>query len=78
MRKGKPMLGPVDLDDWLDEDELSALLCDRREIQTLRADANIHSLRGWSPGDFSLARRFSSGEALQADEIRRLVQCFGG
>jgi ornithine cyclodeaminase/alanine dehydrogenase-like protein (mu-crystallin family) len=72
------MLGPVDLDDWLDEDELSAILSDRREIQTLRADAAIFSLRGWSAGDFALARRFANGETLRSDEMRRLAQCMGG
>jgi ornithine cyclodeaminase/alanine dehydrogenase-like protein (mu-crystallin family) len=72
------MLGPVDLDDWLDQDELSAILSDRREIQTLRADAAIFSLRGWSASDFALARRFSNGETLRSEEMRRLAQCMGG
>ena len=72
------MLGPVDLDDWLDEDELSALLRERREIETLRAEPGIRSLRGWSAADFTLARRFSGGESLKAEEIRRLAQCLGG
>ncbi len=72
------MLGPVDLDDWLDEDELSAILRQRREIENLRAHAKIRSLRGWSAADFVLARRFSGGDAEKADEIRRLAQCLGG
>ncbi len=72
------MLGPVDLDDWLDEDELSAILRERREIEILRADSGIRSLRGWNAADFALARRFSVGEALKAEEIRRLAQCLGG
>lgn len=72
------MLGPVDVDDWLDEDELSALLDDRPEIQTLRADAAIFSLRGWSARDFALARRFSNGETLPPEELRRLAHCLCG
>jgi hypothetical protein len=71
------MLGPVDLDDWLDEDELAAILRDRPEIQTLRADCRLASLRGWSVADFALARRFSNDESLDNGEIRRLAQCFG-
>ena len=72
------MLGPVDLDDWLDEDELSAILSDRLEIRTLRANASLLSLRGWSARDFTLARRFSDGERLRPEEMRRLAQCLGG
>ena len=72
------MLGPVDLDDWLDENELSALLGDRPEIRTLRADAALFSLRGWNARDFALARRFSNGEMLQSEELRRLAQCLCG
>jgi hypothetical protein len=72
------MLGPVDLDDWLDEDELSVVLGDRPEIQTLRMDAAIFSLRGWNARDFALARRFSNGETLQSEELRRLAQCLMG
>ncbi|WP_294536111.1 hypothetical protein [uncultured Rhodoblastus sp.] len=72
------MLRPVDLDDWFDQDELTAILGDRREISTLRADSTISAFRRWSAADFTLARRFSNGEPLTADEIRRLAQCLGG
>ncbi len=72
------MLGPIDLDDWLDEEELSAILRESHEIEILRAEPGIRSLRGWSAADFALARRFSCGEALEAVEIRRLAQCLGG
>jgi hypothetical protein len=71
------MLGPVDLDDWLDEDELAEILSERPEIGVLRADSGLAALRGWSVADFSLARRFSDGERLEAHEIRRLAQCLG-
>jgi hypothetical protein len=71
------MLGPVDLDDWLDEDELTALLSERPEIGVLRADSRLSQLRGWSVLDFSLARRFANGERLEGHEIRRLAQCLG-
>jgi ornithine cyclodeaminase/alanine dehydrogenase-like protein (mu-crystallin family) len=72
------MLGPVDLDDWLDDDELSAILDDRSEIQTLRADAAIFSLRGWSARDFALARRFANDERLQSEELRLMARCLCG
>jgi len=48
-----------------DEDELSAILPERPEIEILRADPGIHSLCGWSAADFALARRFSAGRRLK-------------
>ena len=35
-------------------------------------------MRGWNDRDFGLARRFSNGETLQSEELRRLAQCLVG
>jgi hypothetical protein len=72
------MLGPIDLEDWRDEDEeLCARLFLRPEIQLLRGRPKLAALPGWSAGDFALARRFSAGETLDPDEIRLLAHRLG-
>lgn len=70
------MLGPVDMDDWRDDDELRDLLRAHPQILRLR-NRRVSALPGWSRTDFRLAQRLSDDEALGEDEIRRLAQLLG-
>jgi hypothetical protein len=75
--KVPPMLGPVDLEDWYDEDDhLRARLSLRPEMQYIRSSRSVGLLPGWNGEDFSLARRFAAGEPLSSNEMRRLEALF--
>ncbi len=74
------MLGPVDLEGWLDGDEdevLRARLSECAEIRRLRHDRVLAGLPGWSAFEFALARRFSATEYLDPHEMRMLAGRLG-
>jgi hypothetical protein len=74
------MLGPVDLEGWLDGDEdedLRARLSECAEIRRLRHDHVLAGFPGWSAFEFALARRFSATEYLDAHEMRMLAGRLG-
>ncbi|MCI4680480.1 hypothetical protein K9U39_14925 [Rhodoblastus acidophilus] len=74
------MLGPVDLEGWLDGDEdenLRALLRQCAEIRRLRRTPSLTAFPGWSAFDFALARRFSATDYLDSHEMRRLAERLG-
>lgn len=74
------MLGPIDVEDWLDEDvevNLRARLRLSPEIQLLDRDASVAAFPGWSPFDFALARRFSKTDCLDSHELHRLADRLG-
>jgi len=74
------MLGPMDLEGWLDGDEdeiLRARLRDCVEIKLLDQDASIAAFKGWSAYDFALARRFSATNYLDSHELRMLADRLG-
>lgn len=74
------MLGPMDLEGWMDGDE-DEVLRDRLhaapEIQLLERDASVATLPGWSHFDFALARRFSTTDYLDSHELRALAERLG-
>lgn len=74
------MLGPLDLEGWLDDDEdedLRARLSECAEIRRLRDDHGLARFPGWSAFEFALARRFSATEYLDAHEMRMLAGRLG-
>ncbi len=74
------MLGPVDLEGWLDGDEdedLRARMSECIEIRRLRHDHGLAGLPGWSAFEFALARRFSATEYLDPREMRMLAGRLG-
>ncbi|WP_298353051.1 hypothetical protein [Rhodoblastus sp.] len=74
------MLGPVDLEGWLDGDEdevLRARLSECSEIRRLRHDRVLAGFPGWSAFEFALARRFSATEYLDPHEMRMLAGRLG-
>jgi hypothetical protein len=74
------MLGPVDLEGWLDDDEdddLRARLSECPEIRRLRHDRGVVGFSGWSAFEFALARRFSATEYLDPHEMRMLADRLG-
>jgi hypothetical protein len=71
------MLGPVDMDDWRDGEEMLDLLRGHPQIEKLRGNARLATLPGWSRHDFRLARRLADGETLGEYEIQRLSQLLG-
>ena len=74
------MLGPVDLEGWLDGDEdenLRARLSECAEIRRLRHDHVLAGFPGWSALEFALARRFSATEYLDPHEMRMLAGRLG-
>jgi hypothetical protein len=74
------MLGPVDLEDWRDEDEETDLRARVRrcpQMQLLDRDASIAVFPGWTHFDFALARRFSTTKYLDSHELRQLAARLG-
>jgi hypothetical protein len=72
------MLGPVDLDDWYDEDDiLRGRLRLRPEYVALRKNPGISALPRLEAEAFALARRFSRDEILDSEEIARLARALG-
>jgi hypothetical protein len=74
------MLGPVDLEGWLDgdeDDDLRMRLSECAEIRRLRHDHALAGFPGWSAFEFALARRFSATEYLDPHEMRMLAGRLG-
>ncbi|MGO8740233.1 hypothetical protein [Rhodoblastus sp.] len=74
------MLGPVNLEEWLDGDEdeeLRACLSECVEIRRLRHDGGLAGFPGWSAFELALARRFSATEYLDPHEMRMLAGRLG-
>jgi hypothetical protein len=72
------MLGPMDLEGWLegDEDEiLRTRLHATREIQLLERDATLGELPGLNRFEFALARLFAQRDYLDSHELRMLADC---
>lgn len=74
------MLGPMDLEGWLDENEeedLRARLRQSPQIQLLDSDGSVQGFPGWSHWDFALARRFSQTNYLDDHELHKLADRIG-
>jgi len=68
------MLGPVDLNDWQDDDsQLRAILRLEPQIRQLKRDASA-ALTGWTSWHLDLGRRFARGDLLDAGEILVLAE----
>jgi hypothetical protein len=79
-RDGVVMLGPMDLEGWLDGDEdeiLRARLHSAPAIQLLERDGSLCELPGLSHFEFALARRFSDTNYLDSHELRMLADRLG-
>jgi hypothetical protein len=78
--QGVVMLGPMDLEDWLEGDEDDALrtrLQDAPAIKLLGRDATLCELPGLDHFAFALARRFSDTDYLDSHELRMLADQLG-
>jgi hypothetical protein len=73
------MLGPVDLEDWLDDEDdgLIARLRLCPEIQALGEDGSRAVYPGWSHFDFALALRFVATGYLDPHELHILAERVG-
>lgn len=74
------MLGPMDLEGWLDgneDEDLCARLRQTPQIQMLDRDPSVAGFSGWSAFDFSLARRFCESAYLDTHELHKLADRLG-
>jgi len=74
------MLGPTDMDDWLDGDEdqeLRARLHATPEIQLLMDDASLCELPRLNHFEFALVRLFVQTDYLDSNELRMLATRLG-
>jgi hypothetical protein len=74
------MLGPMDLEGWLDGDEddvLRSRLHATPAIRLLERDSSLCELPGLDHFAFTLARRFSDTDYLDSHELRMLAEQLG-